>query len=90
MINQLDLQLAQIINAGQTGRHIVEDGGYIYLCIARPDKPDAMLADKVWQVQRIDSDGSNIFAAAGAGTGATRAFCHAATNPAGLTYHARS
>ncbi len=89
MINQVDLQVAQVINAGQVARHIVETGGYVYLCLARPDRPGAMLADKVWQIQRIDSDGNSVFAAAGATSPATKAFVHAASNPAGLTFHAR-
>ncbi len=91
MINQNDINLAHIINAGQAGgTHIVESNGNTYICLARPDRPDAMLADKVWQVRRIDADGNSIFAATSATTGATKAFIHAATAPASLTYHARA
>ena len=38
---------------------VYDDGTYFYVCKAIPG---AALTDAVWQVKRIDSDGSSLFA----------------------------
>lgn len=73
-----DLINAQMINAGQYRREIAESGDNTYIAYAID--PEAKTTDAVWQVARIDADGSLRFA------GATRRFIHQADDMASLDY----
>ena len=77
------IKLAELIMAGQTGLKVVEGTGVVYVCVARPSRPNAKHAEAVWQVRRIAT-------AAGVTTvvfadGDTK-FDNIATDPTALTY----
>lgn len=80
---QKRLHDAQMIIAGQYQSAIVEDdSGNTYICYAR--NPKAKLTDAVWQVARVDSDGSRQFAEN------TARFKFRADDPESLNFPSRS